>query len=335
MNNTNNNLPQAIIDSFIEETYERIVYTRLLIGSSTLLVSATLSKLSQEIEYIWSKPLSLPTFLYIMSRYAPLIYEGLYFTLNIISPSYRTCNMLANAANCMACLSFIGVQGLLVARGYSICKGSKKLTVVLVFDFLLSFVLNLHQIIADPGCVISSPEVYLLLVTNISIVTTDFVVFGICIKNVWGTWKLTKEEGIESSCSLISVLFKQSVTRCCFVTVISIANAVVSMIPAVNSSFTVLAAAKCLLLFQNSLSAILVADFTLNLRRVNSAKIEASQVTLPTIHFSNVLQHFNQSLLVELATPESTSADNMEESDEDYDRQIPQASESPDEIQPA
>lgn len=65
-----------------------------------------------------------------------------------------------------------------------------------------------------------------------------------------------------------------------------------------------------------SLSAILVAEFMLDLRRLNDARIEATQVTLPSLQFSNVLQHVHRSLLVELATPESTNAENL---DNDYD----------------
>lgn len=63
--------------------------------------------------------------------------------------------------------------------------------------------------------------------------------------------------------------------------------------------------------FYSSLSCILVADFTLELRHLNSAKIEATYKSLSTVQFSNAIQHVHQSFLVELATPEDTSAVNV------------------------
>lgn len=65
-------------------------------------------------------------------------------------------------------------------------------------------------------------------------------------------------------------------------------------------------------LIKLSLSAILVADFTLDLRRFNNARIEASQVSLPTLQLSNVLQRTHRSLLVEFATPEDINTTNLE-----------------------
>lgn len=71
---------------------------------------------------------------------------------------------------------------------------------------------------------------------------------------------------------------------------------------------------------QNGLSATLVADFTLDLRLLNSAKIEGSQLSLPTLRFSNVLQHVHQSFIVEMATPEERY---VEAGDDDCDDDLP------------
>lgn len=56
----------------------------------------------------------------------------------------------------------------------------------------------------------------------------------------------------------------------------------------------------------SNLAGALVANFTLDLRRLNSAK--ASNITLPTLQSSNVLQRAYQSLLVEMAIPKEGSA---------------------------
>lgn len=65
----------------------------------------------------------------------------------------------------------------------------------------------------------------------------------------------------------------------------------------------------------SSLSAILLADFTLELRQKNSTAIQAINNTLPTIHFQSVMDHIHQSILVEMGTPENT--DTREGDDED------------------
>lgn len=68
-----------------------------------------------------------------------------------------------------------------------------------------------------------------------------------------------------------------------------------------------------------SLSSILVADFTLDLRHVNSHKIEANITSLPTLQFSNVLQRVHQSIRVELASLEDidVTVTDIESSDHD------------------
>lgn len=58
-----------------------------------------------------------------------------------------------------------------------------------------------------------------------------------------------------------------------------------------------------------SLSSILVADFTLDLRSLNTTKVEASNESLPPLRFSNFLQHVHQSFIVGLATPENIDED--------------------------
>lgn len=76
-----------------------------------------------------------------------------------------------------------------------------------------------------------------------------------------------------------------------------------------------------------SLSSILVADFTIDLRSLNSPEIEARNVSLPPLQFSNVLQRVHQTIMVELSTPENINV----EGDGDYE---PESMEDSD-IQPA
>lgn len=56
----------------------------------------------------------------------------------------------------------------------------------------------------------SSEITLLVLLSNISTISNDVVVFGVCLYNVWGIWKLKRESGIQTSNDLVTILFKQS-----------------------------------------------------------------------------------------------------------------------------
>lgn len=307
MNGTINNLTAAGIKTLTQETYESRIQILIDISGLGVVVYAALSKLPNEVEHIWMKPFNLPALLYIFARYATLFLEGFTVLLDFEALG-GACNALANAINSVGVFSSIGVQGLLIARAYSLCQGNKFLSAALVVDFLLGLSLYLYDIITLPGCstrsepTIPAKDALILFVTNIVDLVGDVLILAICVWKIWGTWKLGREAGIHT---IVSIILKQSLLRFCFVVVFGITRAVILAI--LGSSESLIADSFTRL--QNVLSSVLVADFTLDLRRFNAARIDASNISLPTLRFTNALQHTHQSILKEMATPEDRSAE--------------------------
>lgn len=50
----------------------------------------------------------------------------------------------------------------------------------------------------------------LVAISNINVILTDLLVFGICMWKLRGIWEMKKEAGIQSGFDLVSVLFTQS-----------------------------------------------------------------------------------------------------------------------------
>lgn len=314
--NSTNGTAAALPADIIQEVYEGYVYILVLFSSTALLFYATLTALTQEREFIWSRPFSLPSILYVFARHGSLIKQGLVIAITFI-PLGRSCNILADVQNFVLFLPAMGVQGLLIIRAYSICGGNKILFSALAFGFVSYFSLCVYAIVIFPGCTPSSSisSVTSEIISNVIALVTDLIIFGICMWKVWGTWRLKRNNGIRSSGrSLISVLLTQSILRCCFA--ITITAALVPLVCFAATSNVVLV--DSFTLIQNALSATLLADFTLDLRRLNSAKIEASQLSLPPLQLSNVLQRVHQSILVEMATPDEREVEE-EAGDYDYD----------------
>lgn len=311
--NSTGNITAAAIDTIIQENYASYVYSLTLISSMMLLFYAILLKLSQEIEHMWRKPLGLPSILYIFGKYGTLVQQGLSIWL-AFTPLGRTCNMVSNAANAMSTLSYIGVQGLLIARAYSICQGAKIPSMTLALGFLSNLCLILYINIVYPGCIVNgytAENIRIAFASCIIGIFIDIIITGICMWKVWGTWKLKREAGIQGSGSLVSVLLRQIISRFCFVIFITVTTSVVTIFE--TSSHPLIEGSMAY--FQNAISALLVTDLTLDLRRQNSAGIEASAITIPALQFSNVLHRVHQSFIAELATPEEQNRGEYGEDD--------------------
>lgn len=291
----------AIAADITQEAYYSFVVFSILFSAITLAFYTTLITISREQEYMWSRPFSFPTLLYIFTRYGNLIYQG-FVLLIAFTPPGRSCDILAVFQQISFLSAYIGIQGLLATRAYSMCNGNKIISSILAFGLLSYMGLQVYSLIAFPGC---SPGTsfqtnILNLIIDIITVCIDSFLFSICMWKIWEIWRLKRSTGIQGSNSLISVLLRQSILRFCFVITFTITNVVLVWFKnAIPPLFE-----NCFALMQNDLSAILVADLTLDLRHFNSARIEASQMSLPPLKFSNVLHHIHRSFLVEMATPE-------------------------------
>lgn len=315
MNNSNDatNLPGAS-EAFIEELYDNYVFDLVLFSTTTMLLYSTILKIFQEIELMWLKRISLPTILYALARYATLLNVALLLVINLLPMTVplKTCNIIDDLTNAISILSHIGVQGLLIARTYPLVRGNKLVIATLSFGFLSSVILNIFNIVAFNGCLAgasSSPEKKLIiLLGNIFIIITDLLMFGVSLHKVWDTWHLKRNTDIHKKDDLISVLFEQIVSRFFFVVFITLTITIVEQF---ISTVAVAAIANV----QSSLSGILVADFTLDLRQSNTSTIQTND--LPVIRSIRDLgQHIHQSFLVELdhnLNSEIQSLDDMDD----------------------
>lgn len=300
-----NNLTAGAIGSLIQAENETYILTLLNTCVFALLVYTAILNLGQEIEYMWLGKFSLPALLYFFARYASLIQLGLDlgYNLTFSSDSQTTCEVILDLESFCYTLSYIGTQGLLVARAYSLCRGNKILAGMLGAAFFAGLGLFLTYLILLKPCgaedfIMTVQSLVLTFAQSIINVFTDLLVSVICVWQVWGTWKLRREVGIRTPNDLVSIILKQSIIRLCFVIILSAAATIFSLIARDDNASTILVD------IQNGLSVILVCDFTLDLRRRNVAVVEANGMTLPTLHFQSILQHVHQSLLVEMGTPE-------------------------------
>lgn len=181
-----------------------------------------------------------------------------------------------------------------MARAYSLCHEHKAVVGALAFLFLAGFTLSLFPMIKFPGCISLSEDAEINLLTNLSNIDTvliDLLVFGICLWKVWDTWKLKRQTGIKSNNDLVSILIKQLVSRFCFAVLITATFAILQF---VSPNAVIISDIP---VFQQALSTILIAEFTLDLRRRNSTTIQFASVTLPTLHIQSMLQYVHESII--------------------------------------
>lgn len=286
----------------IQNAYESYINTLVINSAFVLLLYTTVLKIPEEREYIWQMQFNLPTWLYFFTRYGSLVQQAHVVAYTLVpSISMMSCDIINYMQLFWFAVSFTGTQGLLIARAYSLCSENRILAVVLAVGFALGLILSVISLVPFSLCATNTALTVLQTLAsflqNFFVVLTDLVVFGICMRKVWSIWRF----GIRSPSNLISIIFRQSILRSCFVVSTSTFLAIFAVI-ARNSklSLFVLDIGNIL---QNSLSAILVADFTLDLRLRNFSSIEIINVEVPAFRFRNLLQHIHQSFLVEMRTP--------------------------------
>lgn len=311
MDPANSTLSEAEIQTLIQEAYVSYVYNIITIGVIALLIYTTLLQISQEVESIWTRRFSIPSLLYVLARYPVIITQSIYFVINLLPESTpeRTCNILYNVSSAFSILTFLGVQGLLVARAYALCRGGKIVTTLLAFAFFAGVLFLLLEVILFDTCTfnlfVPTSERVIDLLGNIFGILIDVLSFCLCLYKVWGTWKSKRDANLHGGNNLASILFKQIISRFCFTVIISVTYAIIGQFladPIITASLSSI---------QAGISVILISDFTLALREDNSSMIDANNATLVTIRTAqDILQQMHQTFIVELG-------DEYEESCED------------------
>lgn len=299
-----NNTVAALLPSDISGLYQDFITLLILFSSLALLVYTTVINLDDEVDCIWSRRFSLPAFLYCLSRYSVIISQSLLVGLTLLpaSASLTTCNLIANLYNAISFLPYIGVQGLLVARGYSLYPGNIWVALGLGISFFIGVFFGIYVPAAFPGCSssLTSQVKAFNLVDIIFTVLTDTLVFLVTVYKVWGVWKLRRQLNLRDQESDIGgLLLSQGVLRYCFVLLVTLTNAIlVERGPLdATSNFSYM---------QEALSIIILCRFSLDLRRRNKPQID--DVVLPTMSFSvqgarSMMRYVHETFLTELGEP--------------------------------
>ncbi|GJJ10572.1 hypothetical protein Clacol_004799 [Clathrus columnatus] len=182
----------------------------------------------------------------------------------------------------MGTLAYVGIQGLLVARAYSLSQSFRGKWFVIglsALSYLSGVVLSIYESAAFPG---------FNLAQGCLSIATDSTVFAITTYQLWGTFTLQQDLKQDTSTSITALLFKQGVFRYCFVLLFTLTNTVLSsgvITTELSIAFTFL---------QEALSAILLCGFSLHLRRRNKPKIEEVNVQTLSWSFHGVQTAFRQ-----------------------------------------
>ncbi|GJJ10326.1 hypothetical protein Clacol_004552 [Clathrus columnatus] len=102
----------------------------------------------------------------------------------------------------------------------------------------------------------------LLLIDNVAVVLSDILAFLAVIRQVWGLWKEKRRLGLHTGKDFATLLLQQGILRFSFVLFITLTGLIFSYISPLG--------AIDVTIFQNVFSALLICEFTLDLRRRNT-----------------------------------------------------------------
>lgn len=256
-----------------------VTQTRLVFSSTVILVYPSLLHLNDEVENMWKRKITLPTVLYVLSKYPVLALQVFELVqLFLQTESLRTCNILGTLFSVLSILPFIGVQGLIAARTYSLYNGSKPaMAVVLGILFFSGLAPNIYRSTV-PSCASQFPRGFFIstILQSVAVVLQDFLAFVVVIYHAWSVRKLKRGVGLQGNTDLATSLLQQGFFRFCFIFVMALTSTLLANLSSssVASGFGA---------FQNVLSTILICEFTLELRQRNS---KDHQVQTPNLNMS-------------------------------------------------
>lgn len=281
----------TIASDLIQEAHLDYVVSLVSMSMFALLVYTVVLSMPRGVTYVWlsPKPLSVPNLLYACTKYGILISQGTFFWLSLVRVGRSPCNDLNRVTSAAFIVGYTGIQGMLILRAYALCQGNKVIVGPLALLFIGGFILNTYHIIMSNTCQsnnLSNQDAQSLLevaVANICVIMTDFIVFCVCFWKVWGIWKMKRQTGIQNNNDLVSIILKQSVSRVCLVILLSVTVVVLELIPN-----TKVIAIDILGNLQHSFSAILLTEFTLDLRQRNSPGIQSTNETISALGFRDM-----------------------------------------------
>ncbi|GJJ15102.1 hypothetical protein Clacol_009377 [Clathrus columnatus] len=314
----NNETLSEFINQIIHDEYLSTLQLYFSFGALAIFIYSSLLNLPDEIKYIWKLKFSFPAYLYLFAKYplfvflplsividlAPLTLRYLYLITSnpITSKTYvfaSQCENVAIITQVIQLFSFIGIQGLVAIRTYSLCQGYLPMTIALIITFLIALAVQIYDsLFSFRGPV----TLRIILIHSIAVILSDTLAFVGIFRQVWGLWRLKRSLGLQNNDFLTSLL-KQGTLSYCFVLSLTMSQIFLSffapVVPTVISSLPIV------------LSTLLICEFTLDLRRRNAKKSAPNQLaslSLPTLSFQEnpvqsvrtVLGRLHESIVAEM-----------------------------------
>lgn len=271
--------------TIVQEYSKGYIYSLILISNITILLYTSLLSMSREKNYIWRKPFKFTNVLYMFTRYTTIMTLVSYFGLEIYPSSLpaEACDVVFNITHTLTVLTYIGIQGLLVARAYALCQAcnlDRRYNIIISSTLVLSFLGGLFfqffVAIRYGGCSYTNidDESLFILLANGFILLTDVLVFFTCLYYFWNGWRSLR---IQRDNVLAFLLLRATILRFCFALIIILTLEIIAIV-VIHNPLDIAA-------FQNSLSAVLIAEFTLDIRECenDSADGHVDNIVLPTI----------------------------------------------------
>lgn len=129
-----------------------------------------------------------------------------------------------------------------------------------------------------------------------SLTVTDLIAFWFSTRDLWDTWRLKRDAGLQRPNDIITMLLRQSIMRISLIFIVLATSAV-------SHQVLGLIVAHAIENLGLTLVVIMVTDFILDLRQCNYASTEEDVTTWSTMRFHNILQQLHESIIVELRTP--------------------------------
>lgn len=268
-------------------------FARSLFAGIALLTYSIVISFDREKKYIWGEKFTIATLLYCLAQYATLV-SLIVGLMPVFTKGVSACNSFTYAGYVFEILGYIGIQGIFIARAIAVARYSNLkwiATGVLGSVFCAAVVLSIIPILLAPGCIVQAGLVVrcisirpsmnviisvdyskLTLSQNILTLVIETIVSAIIVHATFDTFK-REYHGGKSNSPIAQVLLKQGALRYLYVT---IAGAVNLFLVAKNITTIPVEFWNTL---QSALAAIIVCQFTVELRRRCSAQAIGSDMT--------------------------------------------------------
>jgi len=262
----------------IEGLRDALAYNYITMSAFVLLVYDSVLTFPREIKYIWTGKIGLVPILYLLARYAYIVYFLGYTIVTAANIPDKRCLSLIHFLDTMWVASLLGVQFLLITRTWAICGRSRIVLAVLGLLSLASIILPILQTTND-YCAVAGPGAKLLILEGIisgvvQLVFDTAVVAFTLYHTIGKTWRLHKGLNNVQRSSLLRLLVHQGILRFGFMFSFQLTNMVTTLVLPPNL-FGVISPVK------ESLSVIIVCRFLLDIRERNAHPNMTSGDSIP------------------------------------------------------